>query len=83
MLAAAEATSPQHSTAAEERARKVDEARAHGYWIVAPGEHLRLIARQFCPDDKLCERHLSERIYARNKDAFAGGDPDRLRPGAR
>ena len=47
------------------------------------GEHLRLIARQFCPSDKLCERHLSERIFTHNKDAFVDGDPDRLRPGAR
>jgi hypothetical protein len=83
MLAAAEATSPQHSTAAEERARKVDEARAHGYWIVAPGEHLRLIARQFCPGDKVCERQLGERIFAHNQDAFVGANPDRIRPGAK
>ena len=83
-IASAEPVSPQRQHALEERARKVAEARAHGYWIVGPGEHLRLIARQFCPDDKLCERYLSERIFARNKDAaFMGGDPDRLRPGAR
>ncbi len=83
MLAAEQPVSPRQQRLLEEHARKVAEARAHGYWIVAPGEHLRLIARQFCPGDKLCERHLSERIFAHNKDAFAGGDADRIRPGAR
>ena len=66
-----------------ERARKVIVAREQGYWIVSPGEHLRLIARQFCPGDKACERHIVAGILAHNKDAFADGNPDRLRPGTR
>ena len=82
-LASAEPLSPRQQALAEERARKAEEARAHGYWIVGPGEHLRLIARQFCPGDKLCERYLSERIFAHNRDAFFEANPDRLRPGAR
>ncbi len=83
MLAAEQPVSPRQQRLLEELAHKAAEARAHGYWVVGAGEHLRLIARQFCPGDKLCERHLSERILAHNKNAFFDGDPDRMRPGAR
>jgi len=83
-LARAEApVPPERRKVLEERARKVVEARATGRWIVAPGEHVRLIARQFFPADLARERRLAHAIAAANPRAFVGGDPDRLIAGAR
>ncbi len=67
----------------EARERMTREARASGYWIVAPGEHLRLIARQFFPGDRPRQRRLRDFIYEHNPRAFVSGNPDRLIVGAR
>jgi hypothetical protein len=82
-VAAARDASPARQSLAQARAHKALEARARGYWIVERGEHFRLIARQFYPGDRARERQLSEELFARNPRAFAGGDKDRLRVGAR
>src|SRR5512140_3681935 len=83
-IARAEApVSPQRHAVLEERARKAIAARSTGRWIVAPGEHLRLIARQFFPDDRKRERRLADAIAHANPGAFVHGDRDRLVPGAR
>ncbi len=82
-FAAAREASPSPQTRTEARARKVLEARASGYWIVERGEHLRLIARQFFPGDRVRERKLSRALFETNPRAFIAGDPDRLIVGSR
>ena len=77
------AISPERQAVLEARLRKAADARASGEWIVAPGEHLRLIARQFFPGDRRRQKRLREAIVAANPHAFVHGDPDRLIPGTR
>ncbi|HXZ49028.1 MAG TPA: hypothetical protein VEG27_08405 [Usitatibacter sp.] len=80
---AAKDVSPSRQAVLEARARMLHEARESGYWIVAPGEHLRLIARQFHPHDRHAEGRLSKRLFELNPHAFVHGEADRLIPGAR
>ena len=61
----------------------LEQARKTGVWIVAPGEHLRLIAQQFFHGDRPRQARLRKYIVEHNPRAFVGGDPDRLIPGAR
>src|SRR6185312_13161409 len=75
--------SPERQAVLAARMRKADEARASGFWIVAPGEHLRLIARQFFPGDRPRQQRLREAIVAANPGAFVHGDRDRLMAGTR
>lgn len=81
--AAEPAISPQRQAVLEARLRKAAEARASGEWLVEPGEHLRLIARQFFPGDRPRQKRLREAIVEANPRAFPDGDPDRLLPGTR
>ena len=80
---AEEPVSAERRAVVAERARKAAEARATGRWRVAPGEHVRLIARQLFPGDRARERRLADAIVAANPRAFVEGDPDRLIAGAR
>src|SRR5690242_21904042 len=61
------AISPERQAVLEARLRKAADARASGEWIVAPGEHLRLIARQFFPGDRRRQKRLREAIVAANQ----------------
>lgn len=81
--AAQHVLSPERQAILAARDRKAAEAREEGYWIVAPGEHLRLIAQQFFHGDRTRQARLREYLVEHNRDAFVDGDPDRLVPGAR
>ncbi len=81
--AGAQDAKPSREAIARERARKVVAARESGYWIVSPGEHLRLIAQQFFHGDRPRQRQLAAELFARNPGAFRYGDRDRLIVGAR
>lgn len=82
-VAAAGEVSPQRQSILAARDRKAAEAREHGYWIVAPGEHLRLIAQQFFHGDRESQARLRAWLVEHNPRAFVHGDPDRLIPGSR
>lgn len=81
--AAPHALSPERQQVLAARDRKAAEARREGYWIVAPGEHLRLIAQQFFHGDRPRQARLRMYLLEHNREAFVRGDPDRLIPGAR
>jgi hypothetical protein len=80
---AASAASSDREALAAARDRKAAEARDSGSWIVAPGEHLRLIAQQFFHGDAKNQARLREDLVALNPHAFVHGDPGRLVTGAR
>ncbi|HSN19930.1 MAG TPA: hypothetical protein VLS49_04590, partial [Usitatibacter sp.] len=81
--AAQDAISPERQAILAARDRKASEARERGYWIVAPGEHLRLIAEQFFHGDRPRQARLREYLLEHNPHAFVHGDPDRLIAGSR
>jgi hypothetical protein len=83
LSAAQEPVSPERRAILAARDRKAAEAREQGYWIVARGEHLRLIAQQFFHGDRGSQARLRDYLVAHNPHAFVHGDPARLIPGAR
>jgi hypothetical protein len=81
--AAREPVSPERRAILAARDRKAAEAREQGYWIVARGEHLRLIAQQFFHGERERQARLRDYLLEHNPHALVHGDPARLVPGAR
>ncbi|APV48426.1 hypothetical protein BWI17_01225 [Betaproteobacteria bacterium GR16-43] len=65
-----------------EAPERTEQARQRGFWVIAKGEHLLRIARNFTASEPEAGA-LARELKALNESAFIGGDATRLIVGAR